>query len=579
MKIIRKKNRPLKWYLTAGAALLLGIALYKNPLDSIYNSDNHTKHIGSITQQEYRKERIKLAQKLQQEGKAQEAIKVYQELVHPDKEVASIYINLGLAYMHLKRWNTASRHMRNALEINPSLISPHLYIGRTLSKKGEHKQAAARYQKVIKMRPDSFDAHLHMAKALMQLKKYDQALKHNKIALKLNPSNVHGWLNTGHVYNKLGDMDKAIRMYRRAAKIAPNLANAHYNLGYTLRIKGELKQALASLNKAVELNPDYLNAHIARAQTYWGLGDFENALQDYRWRWGLLGKDYRKTENAMWNGTDDLHGKEILLYCEQGLGDTIQFIRYAKMMKELGATVVCKVQKPLVDLLSNCPYIDKLVTKADIQAAPLKAAIMSLPGILKTKEETIPADIPYISAAPELVDLWAKNLAHDKEFKVGLCWHVEPKRERLKCPSAFRSVPLKLFEPLAKVSGVNFYSLQKINGTDQLKNKPGNLSLKTFGEDFDESHGRFMDTAAVIQNLDLIITVDTSVAHVAAALGKPVWMLLPFSPDCRWGIGRSDTPWYPTMTLFRQTEPGNFAPVLQEVAKALSMEVNKKKTT
>ncbi|MCK5633045.1 tetratricopeptide repeat protein [bacterium] len=460
--------------------------------------------------------------------------------------------------------------------LNNSLYEPLFYLGKIYSKKKQPKAAIAHYKKLLQLQPNHFGAHLLLSSEYMKLKENNQALAHGLMAIKVKPNNVHAYLNTGHAYNKKGEMDKAITMYQRAIELAPNLANAHYNLGYTLKIRGDLPNALKSLNRALELNPEYIDAHIARAQTYWALEDFDKAFKDYKWRWKLTGRT--NTDQKLWDGKEDLNGKKIVLYCEQGLGDTIQFIRYAKLIKQRGAYVICKVQKPLLDLLGGCSFIDKLITNFDQAPHNLRVALMDLPGILGMPPQQELVDIPYLQASKKLTNLWEKELSNDKNLKVGICWHVDPKHEKIKCPSAMRSISLQSLESIANIDGVSFYSLQKLNGIDQLKNKPENMSLYTFDGDFDNSHGRFMDTAALIKNLDLIITVDTSIAHVAGALGKPVWMLLPFSPDCRWYLNRKDTPWYPTMKLFRQKKPGTFDVALKQIAHELKREVKKQHT-
>lgn len=576
MNIFKKKRHPIKKTFFFALILLIVAVIYKNPLDQIYNGKQPEKEEATPIQQQYRREQLTRAQQLDKEGKSQDAIHIYQELLYPDKKIADLHVEIGKTYIHLKQYDDALRHMYTALEINPSLVMPHLYIGKEWRRKGDLDKAIFHYFETLKQEPDNIIAHLQLGLAFMEQQEYEKSIKHNLIALKLNPSNIHALLTIGHVYNKIGQLDKAILMYQRTIKLEPELANAHYNLGVTLKYQGKFEQALASLDTALALQPNYPDAHLAKAQIYWAMGDYEKAQIEYRWRWKTLGLDHIAEEKEMWNGKDDLNGKTILLYCEQGLGDTIQFVRYAKLAKEMGATVICKIQKPLIPLLSSCPFIDKLVTSFDEAPYEYKAALMSMPGIVKTKEETIPAEIPYISASENLVSLWKQRISRDKGFKVGLCWEVEQTHEQFKCPFSLRSISLEHFAPLATVEGVQFYSLQKLNSMKQCEGKPEHLKLKTFGLDFDETHGSFMDTAAIIENLDLIITVDTSVAHVAGSLGKPVWMLLPYSPDCRWGINRSDTPWYPTMKLFRQKEPGNVADVLHQVADELTQEIAKK---
>ena len=277
-------------------------------------------------------------------------------------------------------------------------------------------------------------------------------------------------------------------------------------------------------------------------------------------------------------GIAHLDGKTIFLHAEQGLGDTFQFIRYARIAKEKGGTVIAGVQKPLVKLLSLCPYIDKVVSLDEKPPAfDLHAPLMSLPYILKTTIDSVPTDIPYLYADSELVEYWKKKqLSSDKNIKVGICWQGNNKYSTpmLRATVAFKSIDINKLNPLGAVPGVSIYSLQKTTGTDQLKTLAPEFMIHTFDDDFDESNGRFMDTAAVIKNLDLVITVDTSIGHLAAALGKPTWVILPNPPDWRWMLERDDTPWYPTMRLFRQPTPGDWESVIEVVAQELKKYVN-----
>jgi len=258
----------------------------------------------------------------------------------------------------------------------------------------------------------------------------------------------------------------------------------------------------------------------------------------------------------IWDGSG-LSGKTILLRDEDGIGDVFFWLRYAYLFKKQGARVILETRGFLVPLLSQCPYIDKLVAKGHtLPVFDFQVYIGGSFRVLRTTLESIPADIPYMYAHKTLARKWQERLSDDKKFKIGICWDPQPCRLRItkkivKCP---RAIPLYYLYPLSKLEHVSLYSLQHINGLEQLKVIPKDFKIHTFDEDFDQKYGRFMDTAAVMQNLDLIITADTSVAHLAGALGKPVWVLLPFVTDWRWFIDRTDSPWYPTMKLFRNRE-------------------------
>ncbi|MDR3550798.1 MAG: glycosyltransferase family 9 protein, partial [Candidatus Babeliales bacterium] len=274
-------------------------------------------------------------------------------------------------------------------------------------------------------------------------------------------------------------------------------------------------------------------------------------------------------------------GKRVLIRAEWGLGDMIQFMRYAKILKHAGATVILQAFDPLLQLFKRCDFLDGVIGQHDsIPPVDIHIPLLSLPLICGTILETIPADIPYIFADPILIDYWHEKLKSDENLKVGICWHSKPIYIEDHMFTR-RSIALEEFIPLA-LEHVSFYSLQKEFGTDEIQKIASSpLAVATFDDDFDVSHGRFSDTAAVIMNMDLVITADTSIVHVAGALGKQVWVLLPYAAEWRWLPSHpkyahsSSTPWYPNMRLFRQTTPGDWTAVIHEVRQALIKLVKK----
>jgi hypothetical protein len=328
------------------------------------------------------------------------------------------------------------------------------------------------------------------------------------------------------------------------------------------------------------LKPDYADAHWNLSLLVLRFGDFEQGWVEHEWRWKIDQTQPREFSKPRWDG-EALEGQTILLHAEQGFGDTIQFVRYAALVKERnpGAGVVVQCQKRLVNLLRTCRGIDRLVLEGgELPAFDVHAPLLSLPGILKTTLETIPADVPYLFADEGLVAKWKAKLDAVKGFRVGINWHgregnVESRR---------RDVPLEFFEGLAQVPGVRLVSSQKGEaatrsevggqGSELGETDAARPTIVDVGE-FDTDSGAFMDTSAIMMNLDLVITSDTSVAHLAGALGVPVWVALPFVPDWRWLLDRSDSPWYPTMRLFRQKRIGDWMGVFEEIRAALAERV------
>jgi hypothetical protein len=313
------------------------------------------------------------------------------------------------------------------------------------------------------------------------------------------------------------------------------------------------------------LKQEASEAHFGLAAALLLQGRFAEGWPEYEWR--LKGKDQPKRDlrSPAWDGSD-LNGRSILLLTEQGMGDTLQFIRYAKIVKERGGVVTLGCPEPLIRLLSSCPYLDRVASELSQEGFDCHAQLMSLPRLLGTTLETIPAEVPYLSADPSLIESWRQRLAAYPGLKIGINWQGNPKY----AGDRQRSIPLAHYEPLARVSGVTLISLQMGFGTEQIAQVADRFQVVTLGDDVDHTAGAFMDTAAVMKCLDLIITSDTSTPHLAGALGVPVWMATPFSPDWRWFLSREDSPWYPTMRLFRQPSRGDWDSVFVRMAEDLA---------
>lgn len=363
-----------------------------------------------------------------------------------------------------------------------------------------------------------------------------------------------------HKNNKL---QAAITMYRRLLAQFPNFTTAQYNLGHALRTSGNIYEAIPELESVISKEPNNVSAHICLARAQLTSGNYLNGWAELEWRFGKQTTWSQKLRMYLKkHGT--LADKTILIRAEWGLGDTMMFIRYAKLLKDLGATVIVDVQKSLIPLLSLCPYIDEIVdhTKG-IPPFHFQIPMISLPVIFETTLDTIPVPVPYLYAQKNLVKEWRKKLGEQDHFKIGICW------EGNIIHAAGKFMPLQQFLTLAQIPNVRLYSLQQRHGLDQLKDIPKQL-LHRFDDDFDKTNGSFVDTAAVMLNLDLIITVDTSLAHLAGALGVPVWVVLPHVADWRWMLDRSDCPWHPTMRLFRQPKPNNWSSVAQAIKTKLT---------
>jgi Tetratricopeptide repeat len=344
--------------------------------------------------------------------------------------------------------------------------------------------------------------------------------------------------------------DEALASYDKALALKPDYAEVFNNRGNTLLELKRVDEALASYDKALALKPDYAEAHWNEALLRLLTGDFSRGWAQYEWRWER--KEFpskRPDVNALpWRG-EELRGRSILVFSEQGLGDVIQFVRYLPLLLEREANVTFLTSEKLIRLLR--PLTAKIAVISAVKQNAIydfQCALMSLPHQFNTNLSSIPNNVPYLAAGEELVARWKVRIG-EHGFKIGIAWQGNPKAPA----DRGRSIPLAEFIPLSRVPGVRLISLQKHHGLDQLNRLQSDWNIETLGDDFDNGPDAFVDTAAVMEVLDLIITSDTSIAHVAGALGRPTWLALKHVPDWRWMLDREDSPWYPTMRLFRQS--------------------------
>ncbi len=333
--------------------------------------------------------------------------------------------------------------------------------------------------------------------------------------------------------------------------------------------ENRLDDALNSFDKVLRKKPNEALVHFNRAVTWILQGNYEQGWPEYEWRWKCKEFDLKPfTKQPIWNGSS-LAGKTILLGAEQGLGDTLQFIRYAPLVKQQADKVVVACHPSMLRLLSRCAGFDRLVSHLEFTGTfDEHAPLMSLPGLLKTTVATIPATVPYIFPDPDLVQKWRQSFSGEPQataFKVGIAWQGNPTQ----ADDRFRSIPLREFVPLENVMGIQWFSLQREFGREQLATAP--IAITDLSARLED----FADTAAVLKNLDLFITSDSAIAHLAGALGVRVWLALQFSPDCRWFLDREDSPWYPTMRLFRQSKRGDWQGVFERIGAELVQEMKK----
>ncbi len=534
----------------------------------------------------------------------EECIKLLGLVAAAQPDVADLQNNLGVAYKALGQWEPAVRAFEAALRSNPDYeqalfnlgalmedrglsadaekcyrrglhLKPDdtqtLYtLGNVLRQQAKWSEAENCYRNVAQRNPENLDIQIQLGFVLVRQQKFDEAIEVFQRVLELRPDYHEVHNNLSYVYERQGRLEQAVSAARRAITINPQYAEGHNNLGTALKSLRRLEEACDCFRKALELQPQFPLAEFNLGTAKLLQGDFAGGWTGYDRRSETLGQPQTDYGKPRWDGSP-LQGRSILLHAEQGFGDTFQFMRYAPLVKQHAGRVIVHCQKPLTRLLSRCPGIDQLIVEGDdLPEFDVHAPLLSLPRILKTTSQSIPADLPYIFADPQLVERWKQELAAVDGLKVGICWQGNPEFRQ----DGDRSIRLKHFTPLAGIAGVSLISLQKGDGVDQLQEVAGQLPVKKLGDDFDESSGAFMDTAAVMMKLDLVVTSDTAIPHLAGALGVPVWVALSYLPEWRWMLDRSDSPWYPSMRLFRQTVRGDWDRVFKKIAEQLRQAVS-----
>jgi tetratricopeptide (TPR) repeat protein len=510
---------------------------------------------------------------------------------------AALHFNRGNVLNKIGRYADALASYDAALALAPDLSSAHYNRGNTLVALDRYAEALASYDRALALAPECTEVLANRGAALMELERLDEALEcldralaadANDIAALNNRGNVLGKLeryheaiasydrvlalcpdhadalsNRGLALSELGRYDAALTHFAQALRIAPNFIHAHLKRGNTLVKLARMEEALASFAEVIALEPKHAEANFNAALVRLCLGDFAEGWKQYEYRWER--KKYAvgrpNFPRPLWRGEKDLHGKTILLTAEQGLGDAIQFVRYAPLVAALGAKVLLAIHRPLKALMQSVSGISQVVADDDVLPDfDLYCPLPTLPLAFATEPATIPATVPYLAPQQERIAAWRERLPPAGRLRVGICWAGN--RDHLNDRN--RSIPLERFATILSVAGVDFVSLQKevseVEGAILREHRVTRL-----GEEFAD----FADTAAVLSMLDLVIAVDTSVAHLAGAMAKAVGLLVPFAPDFRWMLERTDTPWYPTMRLFRQRSIGDWEAPLARLRQEL----------
>jgi tetratricopeptide (TPR) repeat protein len=499
----------------------------------------------------------------------QDALASYDLAIALKPDHARAHYNRGAVLAVLQRHADALASYDRAIVLQPDNAEAHINRGGVLADLQRPQEALASYDRAITLAPNHADAHYNRAKLLADLQRDADALTSFDRAIALRPDHADAYVNRGVVLARLQRPADALASHDRAIALRADDAEAYSNRGNVLLELRRHADALASYDQAIALRPDYANAHWNQSHCLLALGQFDRGWPLYEWRKRLdkpVGN--RAFPQPPWLGEASIAGKILFIHWEQGLGDTLQFCRYATLAQALGARVVMAVQDPLRKLLGTLGPDTEIIGGND---APVEfdchCPMNSLPLAFGTTVETIPRATPYLAADPAAVAAWRERLAGLVGLRVGLCWAGSPRHDQPagQAIDRRRSIALVQYAPLGAVTGANFVSLQKGTAAAQAAAPPEGLSIH---DRTDELHD-FADTAALIEALDLVITVDTSVAHLAGALGKPVWILNRFDACWRWLSERDDSPWYPSARLWHQQRPEDWDSVIAEVAAAL----------
>jgi Flp pilus assembly protein TadD len=455
----------------------------------------------------------------------------------------------------------AREHFHRLAQADPTLVEAWYALGGIDQIQGNIALAITSYTRVLELDSDHAETLNNLSVALQSQGKAEEAVACLRRAIRIKPEYAEAHSNLGNSLKDQRKLVEAIACYERAIELNPNYFDAYNNLGNALRAQGQLARSVSYYDQALRLNPDHPLVHLSRALSWLQMGDFERGWPEYEWR--LRCKEYAipAFRQPRWDGSP-LQGQSILLYAEYGFGDAIQFIRYAPHVGEQGGRVILACKKPIARLMAACLGVEQVVTEGELLPEfAVYAPLMSLPLVFGTTLSSVPARVPYIAIDAELKSRWSAEIGSPNAFRIGVVWQGNPEYRQ----DAERSFRLAQLEGIARIPGVQLLSFQRVFGLEQLREVEGRFSVLDVGG----KTADFMDIAAALQSIDLVIAPDTSIAHLAGALGVRVWVALASAPDSRWLEGRPDSPWYPSMRLFRQKRPGDWDEVFGQMASEL----------
>jgi tetratricopeptide (TPR) repeat protein len=494
----------------------------------------------------------------------QQALESYDGALTITPNNGAVWANRGKVLLALRRQDDAAASYQNALKLSPDLPEALIGHGNAMRELERYEDALASYSRLLSGTPDHVEVLISRAQVLGLLRRFSEALEDCARALAIMPENVSALVTFGDALIAIGRPEEALAYFDRALALQPDHVIALNNRTIALQALDRHQEALIYLGRAQDLAPQYADAHLNEALVRLYLGDFPTGWTKYEWRWKCKywPEKPRTFARPLWLGQRSLEGRRILLHAEQGLGDTIQFMRYAPLVAALGARVVLEVQPPLKVLALEMNEIECVVGRGEpLPECDFHCPLLSLPLAFGTDLANVPARVRYLAAPPGRTELWTGRLRRRASLRVGLAWSGNRGHAR----DAGRSLSLAQLEPVLELANIEFVSLQKDIRDHDI------VALSRFPQIVNPApeFRDFGDTAAVISQLDIVIAVDTAVAHLAGALGTTLWMALPFSGDWRWMQDRNDSPWYPSARLFRQARPGDWDGVMAELVRSL----------
>jgi tetratricopeptide (TPR) repeat protein len=538
------------------------IRLASSPVD-LRNNDHAPGHTPALDSMEFRI--FKSGRKYFDCGNFEKAANAFQTVISQTPQFDKAYFMLGRAFHELGRWEKAIWAYSEAVRLNRDFAEAYRNLGLAFHQIGNLANSAHNYEQALRLQPQQAAVLSNLGVVYNQLNKPDAAADCFRKALSIDPTYVDASYNLGNLYLKQANLDKAIACYTRTLALNPLHLQALGNIGRAHHRKGQLDQAMRFYEKALSIHPEDPTTRLNRAVTLLLKGDWETGWPEYEWRFKQ--HDWHRTyphrlTGPRWHG-ETFHNKTLLAHCEQGIGDALQFVRFLPKVKSRGGRIVFQVRRSLMSLFKTIQCVDEFI-ELSAEKPPevqydLHTPICSLAGIFKIRPSCIPNCVPYLFADRKKIVAWSKRI-EKKGMHVGLVWAGSDTYPERACN-------FKDFAPLGRLTGINWMGLQKGPAASQADENGvrREMAITNWGTEFRD----FSDTAAAIVNLDLVISIDTSVAHLAGALGKPIWLLLPKVADWRWLRNSDRSPWYPTMRLFRQSQHGSWDTVIKAIFQKL----------